>query len=75
MPGQPAGMPDDTLPLAVQKWLYQLKCRLGCGFMWAQGNIRWGGATVQYCCTIHMWHDVAFCQITLTTCLCLGSVL
>jgi len=32
------GMPDDTLPWAVQKWLNRLICRLGCGLGWAKGR-------------------------------------
>ena len=32
------GMPDDTLPWAVQKWLNWSRCRFGCGLGWAQGS-------------------------------------
>jgi len=32
-------MPDDTLLQAVQKWLNQSKCHLGCGLGWAQGSM------------------------------------
>jgi len=32
------GMPDDTLPRAVQKWLNRSIRRLACGLGWAEGN-------------------------------------
>jgi len=32
------GMPNDTLPWAVQKWLNRSICSLGCGLGWAEGT-------------------------------------
>ena len=32
------GIPDDTVPWSVQKWLNRSICRLGCGLGWAKGS-------------------------------------
>jgi len=39
------GMPDNTLPWAVQKWLNRSRC-LGCGLQWAQGSMSYIGCTL-----------------------------
>jgi len=61
------GMPNDTLPWAVQKWLKQLRCHLG--WLWTRVGPRKHGATwwipLNRPCAAAMR---PFCQIVLTTC-------
>ena len=65
------GMPDNTLPSAMQKWQKKSRCHLGCGLRWAEGSMCYMGAhwrhlantTEPSMCS----GDAALFQITLTT--------
>jgi len=40
------GMPDDTLPRAVQQWLKWSRCCLCCGLRWARGSMCYIGVYI-----------------------------
>jgi len=73
-------VPDDTLPSVVQKWLNQSRCRLGCGLSL---RMRQKKHTLHRSARRrHLTNtigpslcggDAAFCQITLTTIVCLTA--
>jgi len=64
-------MPEDTLPWAVQKWLNQSRCHVGCGVGWAKGNMYYMGAHRHYLINTTepsvCGGDVALCEVTMTT--------